>query len=198
MIDMESAVSPFLTVAVAAFPPDCQSLAREAALVMSAGVDHDYHSSVRRIKVMVNGAVVHIPERLHFTEKRNLTSRESSVLEHMMHCLRTRSTDGYQRQEALRHILPLKEPWVIPFVVLLAGEYVVEIIDEAVKAFLVLDRAAYGAFFRENSSLMRLLDARASSYWDCYYRHAFRDRRQYPGIRFLDQIRLWAQQFAPN
>lgn len=182
--------SSFLAVAAAAFPPDCEALARHAALALSAGVDHDYR--VDAIDVVVKGALVHIPRRLHYLDPSDASSRHSPELGNMMHCLRTRSTDGYQRQVALRQILPLNERWTVPFVVLLAGEYVVEIIDDIVDALSVLDPAAYGAFSRENSGLMMLLEARASSYWDCYYRHAFRDRRRYPGIRILNQLKVWA------
>lgn len=98
-----------------------------------------------------------------------------------------------ESQAALRAILPLKTSWSIPFVVLLAGEYVVEIIDDIVNSLSLLDPVAYGAFARENARLMLLLEARATSYWACYYRHSFADRYQYPGLKFMQQLRQWAQ-----
>lgn len=108
-----------------------------------------------------------------------------------MQCLRTRSTDGYERQAALRHILPLNEPWSIPFVVLLAGEYVVEIIYDILSSMPMLNSEAYIEFVRENRGMMRLLRSKANSYWDCYYR-TYPNRSAYPGLAFLHQLENWA------
>jgi hypothetical protein len=77
-------------------------------------------------------------------------------------------------------------------VVLLAGEYVIEIIDDIVTSFPMLDQAAYVNFLRENRALMRHLRSKATSYWDCYYRTSYPDRGSYPGLAFLHQLELWA------
>jgi hypothetical protein len=44
-------------------------------------------------------------------------------------CLYTRHLDGYVRERHLRSIVGSAEPWVVPIVVQLVGEYVVEIVD---------------------------------------------------------------------
>lgn len=79
----------------------------------------------------------------------------------------------------------------MPFVVLLAGEYVVEIAADMVAHLPSLERGLYAAFVRENRDLMRLLRSRATSYWDCYHRHGYPDRKTYPGLVFLDHLESW-------
>jgi len=37
------------------------------------------------------------------------------------------------------------------------------------------------------------LEARATSYWNCYYQHCIKDRREYPGVKFLYQIGEWSR-----
>lgn len=180
-----------MRVAAGAFPPDCDALANRAALELSAVVDSHYSAGITT--VIVRGHTVQIPDRLHFRGKRAETFHPSSALEPIIQCLLTRSTDGYERHAALRAILPLNTSWSIPFVVLLAGEYVIEIIDDIVGSLSLLDRVAYGALARENAQLLSLLEARATSYWDCYYRNSSADRHQYPGIKLLHQLQQWAR-----
>ena len=95
-----------------------------------------------------------------------------------------RSTDGYERHKALKGIIALKEPWAIPYVVLLSGEYVVEIAKEMAASLPSLDREAYINFVRENRALMRRLRSKATSYWDCYYRTEYPQKEAYPGLLF--------------
>jgi hypothetical protein len=80
---------------------------------------------------------------------------------------------------------------VVPYVVQLLGEYVVEI------SSLILDRLtaqsssswpAYREFFRANRAFMALTEQRAISYWSCYYRHDFA-RVEYPALVALDKLR---------
>jgi len=72
--------------------------------------------------------------------------------------------DGYVRQASLRSILSVNEPWTIPFIVLLAGEYVVEIAEDILSSLPGLNTPAWVGFDRENRPLMRLLRSKASSY----------------------------------
>jgi hypothetical protein len=99
--------------------------------------------------------------------------------------------DGHLRQAALRLVIRVDEPWSIPFVVLLAGDYVVEIGAELVSSLPALNRQAYASFVRENDALLRLLQARATSYWDCYYRRSYPDHSLYPSLIFLQELERW-------
>ena len=96
------------------------------------------------------------------------------------------------RQAALRRILHATQPWAIPFILLPVGEYVVEIVNDLVIALPSLDHALYADFALGNRPLLRLLTSRANSYWNCYYRHEYRDKSRYPGLVFLREIKSWA------
>lgn len=180
---------PSVHAAVAAFPRSLCALARETAQDLAAKVDDGYRSQSYRMDVL--GEDVHIPYRLHF-----LTDADSiqylNQRSPLARCLLSRSTNGHRRQIALRSILGLKETWIIPFVVFPVGEYVVEIIQDIQASLLALDRSAFANFIRENRSTMRVLRSRATSYWDCYHRLAYPDKRSYPGMVVLNQLEQWA------
>src|SRR6266852_1903456 len=156
---MDTSAPPFVKAATAAFPPDNQALATGAARFLSRFVDDNYRLS--SIPVIVSGKTVKIPKRIHFLGLCEESLKIQSTFLPAIRCLCTRSTDGYQRQASLRYILTLNEPWSIPFVVLFSGEYVVEIIDDMIGSFSLLNRDAYINFVRENRGLMRLLRSKA-------------------------------------
>lgn len=180
---------PFAVRLVAAFPYGCRPLACQAAEMLEPFVDAAYWK--RSTTAVLGREHVHIPKRLHLIDF-DITSLPPSQAASLVHCLCTRSNDGYLRQSALNQIIRINQPWSIPFVVLLAGEYVVEIIEDMVAGLPVLDHDAYIAFVRENRALMRCLRSKATSYWNAYYRSSYENRRQYPGLAFLSQLELWA------
>jgi hypothetical protein len=182
--------SQFMKAALAAFPPDRRLSATVAANLLLPFVDPNYRQS--SVRLIVRGKTVHIPKRIHFIGLCDAKLGEEPAPLQVVQCLRTRSTDGYERQASLRDILLLNEPWSIPFVVLLAGEYVVEIIEDILVALPALSPEAYIEFVRENRDAMRLLRSRATSYWDCYYRASYPNRSAYPGLAFLHQLEIWA------
>jgi hypothetical protein len=143
------------------------------------------------IPMMVQGQQVFVPKRLHFLGTEQLKEMAAEAT-HAAQCLLTRSTDGQIRQIALQRILPTSDSWVIPFIVLLAGEYVIEIIEELQEALPQLYRPAYANFVLENRPTMRDLRSRANSYWDRYYRQTYPDRRSYPGLVVLNHFDQWA------
>jgi hypothetical protein len=188
---MDSSNIPFfLKAAVAAFLSSSQALAAGAARILSPFIDEGYRQS--SVPIVVLGETVHIPTRIHFLELDENKLQIQSAFLPTIGCFCTRSTDGYLRQSSLRCILSISEPWSIPFVVLLAAEYVVENIEEMVASLSSLDREAYINFVRENRDLMRLLRSKATSYWDRYYRASHPDRSIYSGLAFLHQLELWA------
>ena len=179
----------FSKAAVAAFPFAWKRLAERAAEALSTSVDDSYRRSP--IIMAVLGNTVRIPSRIHFLKWDEARCAQSEA-RLAIQCLWTRSTDGHLRQAALRGIAASSEPAVIPFVAMLAGEYIVEIINDLTAALPALDRDAYANFVRENRSAIKNLRAKATSYWDCYYRADYPDRAKYPGLMFLHEIERWA------
>lgn len=176
---------PFSDVAKSAF--QFSTLATLAEDELTPFVDDTYRWTSRHLTS--NGAGIYIPYRLHFLP----SVRENHVgFSSPSHCLLTRSTDGFLRQKSARAILSLNESWSIAFVVLLLGEYVVEIVEDIYAAVPDLDASAYASFVRQNRDVMRTMRTRATSYWNAYYRRAYPNRKSYPAIAVLNQLDAWA------
>jgi hypothetical protein len=181
----------FPNSAVAAFPTSVHGMAAGAAAALAPLVDDSYLGK-HAVKVVVLGRPLLIPYRIHFVGLNEAWSQLQGKFSPAIQCLCSRSSDGHVRQAALRSVLCISEPWVVPFVVLLAGEYVVEIAIDMVASLPTLERSIYAEFVRENRNLMRQLRKKATSYWNCYYRGAYPDRSAYPGLVFLHELEAWA------
>jgi hypothetical protein len=152
----------------------------------------DHPAAKRREQVLVQGEAVEIPYRIYNPEPpadavHGMNDRQKLIVG----CIYSRHHDGHVRERHCAHIVDSTEPWVIPFVVQLLGEYVVEI------CALILDRLAarssfsspsYQEFARANSEFIARTEQRAVSYWSCYYRDRYA-RREYPAIVALNRLR---------
>ncbi|WP_421106260.1 hypothetical protein [Streptomyces sp. NEAU-S77] len=149
--------------------------------------------------VDVSGEVVSIPSRIYNEElptdaTHGLAARQRVIL----HCLYSRHGDGMVRQLHLERIVRSGEPWVVPFVVQLVGEYVVEILEAIRKG--ISDVATpgsaqwllYGDFVARNASFFARTERRAVSYWSRYYRHEYPTFGTYPGCPILELLRAAA------
>jgi len=184
-----SSPKPFADAAVAAFPYDCRAMAEMAARELAIFVDDEYRKS--STPMQVSGRPIYFPSRFHFLDtvgREDINGRASPAAQ----CLLSRSTDGYLRQRALKAILNLRESWITPFVVLLIGDYVVEIVEDIQSSLPSLDQDIYKDFVRENRDVMRTLRSKAVSYWDAHYRDQFPDRAAYPSLVVLRQLEEWA------
>ncbi|MES6350833.1 hypothetical protein U6U03_12045, partial [Cutibacterium acnes] len=101
--------------------------------------------------VQVEGEWLHIPSRIYtpeaFTYPENLLPEKQRAV---VACLYTRHCDGYVRDREVMKLLPINEPWVAPFVVQLAGEYVVQIIQHMYANVGVMPIDCYKRFAAEN------------------------------------------------
>jgi hypothetical protein len=148
-------------------------------------VDRSYSSS--SFAVQVEGETRMIPERIHFSMPIFDAAILSGQAREIAHCLLSRSTDGYARKRAVPGVLSINQPWSVPFVVRLIGEYVVEILDEIERNLELADRDILTKFLDENPAFRRTTAARVASYWDAYYRHSH-PARDYIGFRLLRQL----------
>lgn len=148
-------------------------------------------NSGKSVELSVLGEPVDVPHRIYSRAPTNGTPLEGSVDATAVACLYTRHHDGYVRQRALQHVLRSGEPWTVPFIVQLLGEYVIEICDDIYRfAETELPNRpghlrAVGAFADENPDFINLTRQRATSYWSCYYRHQHAGWKTYPGLLAL-------------
>ncbi|MFN7935641.1 MAG: hypothetical protein U0R19_20085 [Bryobacteraceae bacterium] len=143
--------------------------------------------SAEPFSVQIRGEALQIPYRIYHDVSHIETTRLSPLQCEMLDCLLTRHHDGFVRQRHLERILPLNHEWVPPFVVQLAGEYVVEILERILANLAHLDARTYRSFLNENPQFFAKTKQRMISYWDCYYRRL--DPRwslhEYPGFRIV-------------
>lgn len=185
----------FHAAALAAFPFSHRAMAGDAAQELAPMVDDSYRK--RSLGLEVRGERIYVPERLHFSglDPRGTPLADLSVA---ARCLVTRATDGHMRRQALVSILAAQSPWSIPFIVLLAGDYVLEIVEDVRAAVPTLDRDLCAEFVRENRTAIRAINARAVSYWNRHHRTAYPERKDYPAVVMLRQLEAWAQAQEPG
>lgn len=106
----------------------------------------------------------------------------------------TRNNDGEIRHAAVRGLFKRPEAWVAPFIVQLLGEYVIEIsadIADFVDTTVVSDPAwteVFRSFCADNPGFIELSRARATSYWNEYYRNEVSNQGDFPSLRALDTL----------
>ncbi|GEK01565.1 hypothetical protein TNCT1_38410 [Streptomyces sp. 1-11] len=184
---------------ITAFPAE---LASDAVAVMAVMPDprHQPHAS---FSVAVEGQQVLIPGRLYNDEPptdavASLSSRQRQLL----HCLYSRHCDGVVRQRHLEKVIVSTDPWVVPYVVQLVSEYVLEILVVICDELRDLatpgtcGHLAYGQFIVDNPAFFARTQRRVVSYWSCYYRGTYESFRSYPGCTLLDLLRSAASDIA--
>lgn len=146
--------------------------------------------------VSVASERVRIPYRLYADEAAAEAQRTLAPLQQtVLSCLYTRHHDGHVRQRHVERIVSQTEDWIIPFVVHLIGEYVLEIVlrikDELADIRLpgTATHTVYGRFAAANPDFITLTNDRAASYWNCYHRHRYPQVAEYPATVLLASIR---------
>jgi len=146
--------------------------------------------------VVVDGERLEIPYRIYNPEAddaqvRTLSPRQQVVVR----CLYTRHNDGFVRERNLAQVISESELWVVPYVVQLVGEYVIEILLTIERGLRELNtprsdqRERYGQFVVENPAYFELIGKRVTSYWNCYYRFQFPRQTDYPGSALVAMLR---------
>jgi len=138
----------------------------------------------------VTGEEVLIPSRIYNPAPRRLgLFRTTNGL--ISDCLYSRHCDGHIRQRRLVSLLRADEAWVVPFVIQLLGEYVVEILAALQASGDVLRGAQYTEFSEQNPEFVARTKSRIVSYWDCYYRRQFPMISEYPGFLAAERLGWW-------
>jgi len=171
-----------------AFPSRLRSAAQKA--VASAAIG-ERHPPRQTFVVNVDGEALHVPYRTYYDPellRRELSNAQATVRLILL-CLGTRHYDGYLRQECLHELLKDESPWLTPYVVQLAGEYVVEIVEDVANAIGGRNSSTLQAFVLENPAYLGTLERRVTSYWSYYHRQAYPKLDCYPGARVMAVLR---------
>jgi hypothetical protein len=167
-----------------AFPSMLRSDVSEVVADVCIG---ERRAPTQAFEVKLDGEALRIPYRLYYDPDRLRLelSNSQSAAKLILLCLGTRHYDGYLRQECLQGLLKSEASWLTPFLLQLAGEYVVEIAEDVAKAIGQRNPVTLRAFVLENPSYLATLDRRVTSYWSYYHRRAYPERSSYPGARVL-------------
>lgn len=130
--------------------------------------------------VVLDGELLAVPYRIYGDELAVPPRAELHSAGHVYvaSCLNSRHHDGVVRQRALRQLLAEHSSVAVPYVVQLAGEYVVEILEDLARwtgdsGAEDVVRRDHGRFLKDNATYFETTMSRIVSYWNCYYRWTF-------------------------
>jgi hypothetical protein len=169
------------------FPSGLRPLVRDVAALLART---ETHAPSDVFMVKIDHETLEIPYRLYYSRELLRLKLHTSygIKKLVLACLGTRHHDGYLRQQCLGYLLRSEACWVIPYIVQLAGEYVVEIANEVADGILSRDSSSIAEFARRNPDYLATFGRRVTSYWNEYYRSAYPCRDDYPGTKVLAQL----------
>jgi len=139
--------------------------------------------------ISLDGEKLQIPYRFYNKELlddiiKELTETEQIIL----HCIYSRNDNGFIRQKHIESIFSFNEipKWVIPYIVKLCDEYVMEIIECINDNITKISKEQIAEFVNENESFIALGYARMGSYWGCYYKGI--KFKKYVGYKFYRNV----------
>ncbi len=105
-------------------------LAKDVAAVIPEISDHQLHPPAQGFTVHVLGEQLAIPYRVYYRQSQvHKCAVRPGDQGHIALCLGTRHYDGLVREECTKQLLTVEQPWVVPFVTQMIGEYVIEIVQ---------------------------------------------------------------------
>ena len=135
-------------------------------------IPESYHLLKEVIEYKSNNIIIRIPYRVYFDDvdsaKLNeLTDKQKIIL----YCIYTRSSNGYIREKYIKELLKIEfDYWVIPFIVKISDEYIIEILEVIYEKLKNRDNSDIKKFCLENKDVMKKSYSRMISYWNEYYR----------------------------
>ena len=144
-------------------------------------------TSQQTIQYSQNNVVIKFPYRIYninFPEED--LSKLSLQQKMIMHCIYTRSCDGFIREKHLQSLLLMDYPdWAIPYIVKLCDEYVIEILEVAYDILKEQDTERIKRFCFENTQSFCKSYARMTSYWNEFYRDRCYNFHKYIGRKLF-------------
>lgn len=144
-------------------------------------------TSEQTIKYSSNNALIEFPYRMYFINlSDNDIDKLSSQQKMILHCIYTRSCDGFVRQQHLHSLLLMDyADWAIPYIVKLCDEYIVEILEMTYDILKEQDTERIKIFCLENAESFCKSYCRMISYWNEYYRYRYKNFHKYIGRKLF-------------
>jgi|WetSurMetagenome_2_1015567.scaffolds.fasta_scaffold476008_1 hypothetical protein len=143
-------------------------------------------------RTIINKELLEIPYRFYSSEPRRSNVEGFSIIQNtVLECLYTRHHNGFVRQKYLGRLILSKELWVVPYILQLIGEYVIEIIQMIEANMDFISKEHFFIFATENPEIVNLTRRRVIDYWNCYFRWQFPHFSNYPGYTVLNRLIPW-------
>lgn len=169
----------------AAFPA---ALSADVTRALAVVQPHRLPPSTVHRCVSVDGERLTIPYRVYYDPPAPKSLAELSPIQRLvLNCLYSRHNDGWYRQENLEALTESRLPWVVPYLFLPLGEYVLEIVFAVLPYLSEVDKVR--DFAAENPELLAVTRLRAASYWDEYNRRRSPSLRSYPAWAAVESLR---------
>jgi hypothetical protein len=150
---------------------------------------HQWHPPSDGCLVQVGAEWVELPYRVYYADNDLIAAASSGGHPGLIAaCLGTRHHDGFLRETFVRRLLQAEEPWIVPYVIQLLGEYVLEIGQVIEQALPMKDMRSYVGYARSNAPHLEKLQQRAVSYWNAYYRATYPSWRKFPACKVLSDL----------
>lgn len=141
--------------------------------------------------VSLGSETVSFPSRIYFDPlpeyRLDFLSEEQRAI---VRCVNTRNHNGYVRQRSIERLLDstVSDDWVIPYIVKLCDDYVVEILHAIYERRDRLPGDLVRAFKDNNREFVQRCYQRMVSYWDCYYRYQAPRLQDYVGYHLFREL----------
>jgi len=136
--------------------------------------------------VELNNECLKIPYRIYADiPDEELIQKLPIRQQQIISCVLTRHHNGYIRERHLKKILLINEPWIVPYISQLIGEYVIEILTEISNKLVRLEMKNFNRFFDDNPKFYYITKQRVRSYWDCYYKEEYKVFNDYIGNKII-------------
>lgn len=119
----------------------------------------------------------------------DLEKISSKSQKYIFMCLHSRSTDGYNREAAIKYLssLPRIPVWIAHYLFLSVSDYVIQV-ARIVSTKKQDDNEFFLDIINRNPKIYNQTLARSISYWNVYYRGPYPKLDNYPPYRFINSI----------
>lgn len=142
-----------------------------------------------RINVNFQGKEIEIPYRIYdIAPPEFFISLLPNQIKIEKYCQFTRHHNGHIREKFLLKLIECNAKIAIPYLILLASEYVFEITKIIFDNISNFNQKDLTEFALANPKFMKKSKDRMISYWDCYYRAVFPKLKNYDGYKLFELI----------
>ena len=143
------------------------------------------------IQVFLDNEMISLPYRIYMNELNVEVLEQLTIHQQIiLHCIYTRHFNGHIREASLAKLYGATDGFVIPFIVQLLADQVLEILIALQRHVTGHGANDYAVFTRNNPKYWQQTQDRMVSYWNAYYRPRYPKIGPYPGKQIAHMINL--------